>query len=42
VVFEPKKLPGMARDFGRFISGACDAVEELKDELIPKEVRRRL
>jgi hypothetical protein len=32
----------MARDFGRFISGACDAIEEFKDELVPKEVRRRL
>jgi hypothetical protein len=32
----------MALDFGRFISGACDAIEEFKDELVPKEVRRRL
>jgi hypothetical protein len=41
-VFGPKKLPGMARDFGRFISGACDAIEEFKDELVPEGVRRRL
>ncbi len=37
-----KRIRASDQDFGRFISGACDTVEELKDELVPKEVRRRL
>jgi Tat protein translocase TatB subunit len=34
VVFGPKKLPGMARDFGRFLSDARRAVEEFKEDLV--------
>ena len=33
VVFGPSKLPGMARDFGRFVSGARRHVDEFKSEL---------
>jgi Sec-independent protein translocase protein TatA len=33
VVFGPKKLPGMARDFGRFLSDARRSVEEFKEDL---------
>lgn len=33
VIFGPSKLPGMARDFGRFVSGAHRYVDEFKSEL---------
>jgi Tat protein translocase TatB subunit len=33
VVFGPKRLPGMARDFGRFLSDARRSVEEFKEDL---------
>jgi Tat protein translocase TatB subunit len=33
VVFGPKNLPGMARDFGRFLSDARRSVEEFKEDL---------
>ncbi len=33
VVFGPSKLPGMARDLGRFVSGARRHVDEFKSEL---------
>lgn len=33
VIFGPGKLPGMARDFGRFVSGARRHVDEFKSEL---------
>ena len=33
VVFGPGKLPGMARDFGRFVSEARRHVDEFKSEL---------
>ncbi len=34
VVFGPKKLPGMARDVGRFVSEARRSVEEFKKDLV--------
>ncbi len=34
VVFGPGKLPGMARDFGRFASEARRSVEEFKKDLV--------
>ncbi len=37
IVFGPKRLTGMARDFGRFVSGAQDTVEEFKSELVSSE-----
>ncbi|MBA3474590.1 MAG: twin-arginine translocase TatA/TatE family subunit [Rubrobacter sp.] len=33
VVFGPGKLPGMARDFGRFVGEARRHVDEFKSEL---------
>ncbi len=39
IVFGPKRLTSMARDFGRFVSGAQDTVEEFKDKLLSEEVR---
>ncbi len=39
VVFGPKKLPGMARDFGRFVNGAHRTAEEFKSELVTEEVK---
>jgi TatA/E family protein of Tat protein translocase len=39
VLFGPQKLISMARDFGRFVSGAQDTVEEFKSELISDEVK---
>jgi Sec-independent protein translocase protein TatA len=39
VIFGPGKAAGMARDFGRFVSGAQNTVEEFKDELLSEEVR---
>ena len=39
VIFGPGKAAGMARDFGRFISGAQNTVEEFKEELLSEEVR---
>lgn len=33
VVFGPVKLPGMARDFGRFVNEARRHVDEFKSEL---------
>jgi Tat protein translocase TatB subunit len=37
VVFGPKKLPGMARDFGRFLSDARRSVEEFKEDLVSEK-----
>ena len=37
VVFGPGKLPGMARDFGRFASEARRSVEEFKKDLVSEE-----
>ena len=37
VVFGPKKLPGMARDFGRFVSDARRWVEEFKEDLVSEK-----
>ena len=34
VVFGPNKLPGMARDLGRFVSEARRSVEEFKKDLV--------
>jgi Sec-independent protein translocase protein TatA len=39
VIFGPLKAAGMARDFGRFVSGAQNTVEEFKEELLSEEVR---
>jgi Sec-independent protein translocase protein TatA len=39
VIFGPGKAAGMARDFGRFVSGAQNTVEEFKEELLSEEVR---
>jgi Sec-independent protein translocase protein TatA len=39
VVFGPGKAASMARDFGRFVSGAQDTVEEFKSELLSEEVK---
>lgn len=33
VIFGPNKLPGMARDLGRFVSRAHQHVDEFKSEL---------
>jgi Sec-independent protein translocase protein TatA len=38
VVFGPTKATSMARDLGRFVSGAQRTVEEFKDELVPEEI----
>ncbi len=32
VIFGPNKLPGMARGFGRFVSGARRQLDEFKSE----------
>jgi sec-independent protein translocase protein TatB len=37
IVFGPKRLTSMARDFGRFVSGAQDTVEEFKSGLVSSE-----
>jgi Tat protein translocase TatB subunit len=37
VVFGPKKLPGMARDFGRFLGDARRSVEEFKEDLVSEK-----
>ena len=37
VVFGPGKLPGMARDLGRFASEARRSVEEFKKDLVSEE-----
>jgi sec-independent protein translocase protein TatB len=37
VVFGPGKLPGMARDFGRFASEARRSVEEFKKDLVSEK-----
>ena len=37
VVFGPSKLPGMARDIGRFVSEARRSVEEFKKDLVSEE-----
>jgi Tat protein translocase TatB subunit len=37
VIFGPGKLPGMARDFGRFVSEARRSVEEFKEDLASEE-----
>src|SRR5215212_4713141 len=39
VLFGPGKAAGMARDLGRFVSGAQNTVEEFKEELLSEEVR---
>ena len=38
IVFGPKRLPSMARDFGRFIQEAQRSAEDLKSELGSEEV----
>jgi Sec-independent protein translocase protein TatA len=38
VVFGPGKAAGMARDFGRLVSGANRTVEEFKSEILSEEV----
>jgi len=37
VVFGPGKLPGMARDLGRFASEARRSVDEFKKDLVSEE-----
>jgi Sec-independent protein translocase protein TatA len=37
VVFGPVKAAGMARDLGRFVSGANRTVEEFKEEILSEE-----
>jgi Sec-independent protein translocase protein TatA len=37
IVFGPSKLPGMARDFGRFVSGARRQLDEFKSEITSTE-----
>jgi Tat protein translocase TatB subunit len=37
LLFGPRKLPQMARDFGRFLEEARRSVDEFKTELIPDE-----
>ena len=37
VVFGPSKLPGMARDFGRFVNQARGHIDEFKSELTSTE-----
>jgi sec-independent protein translocase protein TatB len=37
VVFGPKNLPGMARDFGRFVGDARRSVEEFKEDLVSEK-----
>jgi sec-independent protein translocase protein TatB len=38
IVFGPRRLPGMAKEFARFVNEARSTVEDFKDELIPEEV----
>ena len=33
VIFGPKKLPGMAKDLGRFVNEARNHIDEFKSEL---------
>jgi len=37
VVFGPAKLPGMARDFGRFVVETRRSIEEFKTDLVSDE-----
>ena len=37
VVFGPGKAAGMARDLGRFVSGAQNTVEDFKSEILGSE-----
>jgi Tat protein translocase TatB subunit len=37
VIFGPSKLPGMARDLGRFVNEARRSVEEFKEDLTSEE-----
>jgi Sec-independent protein translocase protein TatA len=39
LVFGPTKATSVARNFGRFVSGARSTVEEFKSELVPEEVK---
>src|SRR5215208_5252285 len=39
VLFGPSKAAGMARDFGRFVSGAQRSVDDLKSEFYSEEVK---
>jgi Sec-independent protein translocase protein TatA len=39
VVLGPLKAVGMARELGRFVTGANRTVEEFKDELLTEEVK---
>jgi len=39
LIFGPGKAAGMARDLGRFVSGAQYSVEAFKEELLSEEVR---
>jgi Sec-independent protein translocase protein TatA len=38
LAFGPTKATSVARDFGRFVSGARSTVEEIKSELVSEEV----
>ena len=37
VIFGPNALPKMARDLGRFVSGARRSIDEFKEELTAAE-----
>ena len=37
VIFGPKKLPGMAKDFGRFVNEARNYIHEFNSELTSTE-----
>ncbi len=37
VIFGPSKLPGMARDLGRFVNEARRSVEEFKEHLVSED-----
>lgn len=37
VIFGPGRLPGMARDLGRFVNEARRSVEEFKEDLTSEE-----
>src|SRR5918995_5594898 len=39
VIFGSGKAAGIAKDFGRFVSGAQNTVDEFKEELLSEEVR---
>ncbi len=39
IVFGPGKAASVARDFGRFVSGAQRSAEEFKSELLSEEIK---